>query len=163
MKKIATKQTDRKVRVKKAAAKPAKASAPIEPAPPKKVEVKITAAKGRPMLTWVGKRPLSYVTAFPAQHVEAFDPTYWMLCSRHTKVEGLTETRSALVDSWTVQVPITEPQGLQMPPTTEVRVKMFQLPVQAWVALSREKIRKKLYVFEDHLVSYCSASGRFPL
>lgn len=75
MKKIATKQTDRKVRVKKAAARPAKASAPIEPAPPKKVEVKITTAKGRPMLTWVGKRPLSYVTAFPAQHVEAFDPT----------------------------------------------------------------------------------------
>ncbi|MCL5022155.1 MAG: hypothetical protein M1497_02095 [Nitrospirae bacterium] len=38
----------------------------------KKTEVKITAAKGRPMLTWVGKRPLSHVTAFPAQHVESF-------------------------------------------------------------------------------------------
>lgn len=37
--------------------------------------VKITAAKGRPMLTWVGKRPLTHVTAFPAQHVETFDPT----------------------------------------------------------------------------------------
>jgi DNA modification methylase len=37
--------------------------------------VKVTAAKGRPMLTWVGKRPLSQVTAFPAQHVETFDPT----------------------------------------------------------------------------------------
>lgn len=36
--------------------------------------VKITAAKGRPMLTWVGKRPLSHVTAFPAQHIETFDP-----------------------------------------------------------------------------------------
>ena len=44
------------------------------PAPVKKTEVKITAAKGRPMLTWVGKRPLSYVTAFPAQHIETFDP-----------------------------------------------------------------------------------------
>ena len=39
-----------------------------------KVEVKITAAKGRPMLTWVGKRPLSRVTAFPAQHVETYAP-----------------------------------------------------------------------------------------
>ena len=38
-----------------------------------KVDVKITAAKGRPMLTWVGKRPLSHVTAFPAQHEETFD------------------------------------------------------------------------------------------
>jgi 16S rRNA G966 N2-methylase RsmD len=35
-------------------------------------EVKITAAKGRPMLHWVGKRPLSRITAFPAQHIETF-------------------------------------------------------------------------------------------
>lgn len=39
-----------------------------------KKEIKITAAKGRPMLTWVGKRPLRSVTAFPAQHVETFNP-----------------------------------------------------------------------------------------
>lgn len=38
----------------------------------KQTEVKIAPAKGRPMLTWVGKRPLSHVTAFPAQHVETF-------------------------------------------------------------------------------------------
>jgi len=43
--------------------------------PAKKTEVKITAAKGRPMLVWVGKRPLARVTAFPAQHVETFDPS----------------------------------------------------------------------------------------
>jgi len=36
--------------------------------------VEIKAAKGRPMLTWVGKRPLRHVTAFPAQHVETFAP-----------------------------------------------------------------------------------------
>ena len=36
--------------------------------------VKISAAKGRPMLHWVGKRPLDHVTAFPAQLVERFDP-----------------------------------------------------------------------------------------
>src|SRR5258708_38546151 len=41
---------------------------------PEKKEVKIAAAKGRPMLTWVGKRPLQRVTAFPAQPVEKFDP-----------------------------------------------------------------------------------------
>lgn len=34
--------------------------------------IKISAAKGRPMLTWVGKRPLRSVTAFPAQHAETF-------------------------------------------------------------------------------------------
>ena len=38
----------------------------------KKVEIK--PAKGRPMLTWVGKRPLRRVTAFPAQQIETFAP-----------------------------------------------------------------------------------------
>lgn len=41
----------------------------------KKTDIKITPAKGRPMLNWVGKKPLSYVTSFPAQHIEVFDPT----------------------------------------------------------------------------------------
>ena len=44
------------------------------PAPPKQTTVNITAAKGRPMLSWVGKRPLRHVTAFPAQHIENFNP-----------------------------------------------------------------------------------------
>ena len=45
-----------------------------ESAPAKKQEVAVAAAKGRPMLTWVGKRPLRRVTAFPAQLVETFNP-----------------------------------------------------------------------------------------
>ena len=36
--------------------------------------VSITAAKGRPMLTWVGKRSLEQITPFPAQQVETFSP-----------------------------------------------------------------------------------------
>lgn len=40
---------------------------------PAQQEVKISAAKGRPMLVWVGKRPLRSVTAFPAQHIESFN------------------------------------------------------------------------------------------
>ena len=35
-------------------------------------EIKIGKAKGRPMLTWVGKRALERVTAYPAQKVESF-------------------------------------------------------------------------------------------
>lgn len=54
------------------AAKPTPAAE--TPAPPKQTTVNITAAKGRPMLSWVGKRPLRHVTAFPAQHVENFNP-----------------------------------------------------------------------------------------
>jgi DNA modification methylase len=37
-------------------------------------KIKITPAKGRPMLHWVGKRPLDYVKGFPAQLIEVFDP-----------------------------------------------------------------------------------------
>ncbi len=33
----------------------------------------IAKARGRPMLTWVGKRPLRHITAFPAQLVEGGD------------------------------------------------------------------------------------------
>src|SRR5262245_23128219 len=58
------------------AAPAARASRPkpiaLKPAQHKPADVKVTAAKGRPMLTWVGKRPLTHVTAFPAQHVEQF-------------------------------------------------------------------------------------------
>ncbi|MGE0192472.1 MAG: DNA methyltransferase [Planctomycetota bacterium] len=42
---------------------------------PEHAEVAVTPAKGRPMLHWVGKRPLSSVKFFPAQHVETFEPT----------------------------------------------------------------------------------------
>ena len=35
-------------------------------------QIEIKQAKGRPMLTWVGKQPLRHVTAFPAQHIESF-------------------------------------------------------------------------------------------
>ena len=38
-------------------------------------DVIITKAKGRPMLTWVGKKPLARVRAYPAQAIERFDAT----------------------------------------------------------------------------------------
>jgi DNA modification methylase len=49
-----------------------------------KQTVPIGEAKGRPMLHWVGKRPLDYVTAFPAQTVETFGPT-----GEHSEAQGL--------------------------------------------------------------------------
>ena len=64
-------------------AKPARRRKPAAPrqaarakatqAAPEKKAVEIKPAKGRPMLTWVGKRPLRYVAAFPAQIIETFD------------------------------------------------------------------------------------------
>ena len=83
-KKIAKKKTARaKVSAKKSSgAKSAKPAAKKKamgqtsrgnPKLTKPAQVKITAAKGRPMLSWVGKRPLSHVTAFPTQLVERHD------------------------------------------------------------------------------------------
>lgn len=46
--------------------------APTAPKPKKPTEITVSRAKGRPMLSWVGKKPLGRVTAFPAQHVESF-------------------------------------------------------------------------------------------
>jgi len=37
-------------------------------------KIKITPVKGRPMLNWVGKKPLDYVKGFPTQLIEVFDP-----------------------------------------------------------------------------------------
>jgi len=37
-------------------------------------KIKITPAKGRPMLHWVGKKPLEYVKGFPTQLMEIYDP-----------------------------------------------------------------------------------------
>lgn len=69
--------TKKKTALPKTAATKEKApvkAAHTQLAPPKKQEVNVAAAKGRPMLTWVGKRPLRRVTAFPAQLVETFNP-----------------------------------------------------------------------------------------
>jgi len=42
---------------------------------PNDQDIKIGKAKGRPMLTWVGKKPLTQVRAYPAQKVESFKAT----------------------------------------------------------------------------------------
>ncbi len=72
MKKTARKKAAKKAGIVKSPAMRVGTTAPAATEPPKNTEVKITAAKGRPMLTWVGKRPLSHVTAFPAQHIETY-------------------------------------------------------------------------------------------
>jgi hypothetical protein len=56
-----------------------------------KQSVPIGEAKGRPMLQWVGKRPLDYVTAFPAQLVERFDPTGELRRSERSETSKTSE------------------------------------------------------------------------
>jgi DNA modification methylase len=56
-------------------------------------KIKITPAKGRPMLYWVGKKPLDYVKGFPAQLIEVFDPL-------NTGRKIYTPTYDELKDNW---------------------------------------------------------------
>ncbi len=56
-------------------------------------KIKITPAKGRPMLHWVGKKPLDYIKGFPAQLVEVFDPL-----NSGQRIE--TPTYDELKDNW---------------------------------------------------------------
>jgi hypothetical protein len=82
--------------------------------------------------------------------VEAFDPTYWMKSARHTRVEGLTETRSRLVGSWPIDVPVAE--GATR--TTRITARLYALPYEAWSGLSRKLLKNDLHVYEDHTVSF---------
>jgi adenine-specific DNA-methyltransferase len=52
----------------KTSKKPTNSSKPIS-----ETRVEIKPAKGRPMLTWVGKKPLRHATAYPAQLIESFN------------------------------------------------------------------------------------------
>ncbi len=82
--------------------------------------------------------------------VEAFDPTYWMKSARHTRVEGLTETRSRLVGSWPIDIPVSEGSDQ----TTRITVKLYALPYEAWSVLSRKVLKNDLHVFDDHTISF---------
>ncbi len=46
----------------------------------KELKSKLEPPKGRPMLYWVGKKPLEYVKGFPARLTEVFDPAKIGLC-----------------------------------------------------------------------------------
>lgn len=67
-------------------------------------KIKISKAKGRPMLTWVGKRPLTTVRAYPAQQIESFSANFPLPSG-----EGQGEGDKVQWDDWPEQYP---PGGL---------------------------------------------------
>ncbi len=85
------------------------------------------------------------------RRVEPFDPAYWDLNARHVNVEGLKETRSKLIKSWTdIQVPISE----NSEETAPVAVRLYMLPIEAWYDLPRKTLKNDLHVFDGHTVSF---------
>jgi len=55
----------------------------------KEHKIKISSTKGRPMLNWVGKKPLDYVKGYPAVLMEIFDPLKTNLRYDIAKYENL--------------------------------------------------------------------------
>ena len=56
-------------------------------------KTRLSEAKGRPMLYWVGKKPLDHIKSFPAQLIETFDPS-----NRSKPIEN--PTYDLLKDNW---------------------------------------------------------------
>jgi hypothetical protein len=84
------------------------------------------------------------------RRVEAFDPAYWMESARHTKVEGIRETRSRLVRSWVIEVPVGESSTR----TAKANVRLYRLPYEDWGGLSRKVLKNDLRIFDEHTVSF---------
>lgn len=83
--------------------------------------------------------------------VEPFDPTYSMESARHTRVEGLNQKHGTLVRKWELQVP----HGEDSPSSTStVAVRMYVLPMEDWLRLSRKTLKNDLHVFEGYDISF---------
>ena len=82
----------------------------------------------------------------------AVDPCYWMKAARHAGVEDLKaidEKCSNLVNTWEIQVPISEDSDLTAP----VSVRLYKLPYDSWGKLPRKVLDKKLDIYNRNLVS----------
>jgi anti-sigma regulatory factor (Ser/Thr protein kinase) len=84
------------------------------------------------------------------RRVEPFDPTYWMSSARHTRIEGIRETQSRLVNSWQVNIPAQENRETAYP----VSIRLYALPIEEWSQLSRKVLKNDLRVYDDHTVSF---------
>jgi hypothetical protein len=84
------------------------------------------------------------------RRVEAFDPIYWMESARHAKVEGLGETRSRLVKTWQIDIPVADGSEKK----ARAAVRLYLLPYESWGALPRKVLKNDLRVFDDYAVSF---------
>lgn len=85
------------------------------------------------------------------RQVFAFDPCYWQEGAWHARhVDGLAETRSRLVNTWTIPIPVAEGN----PETKEIQVRMFRLPIAEWEQLPYKVQKNDLRLFEHKGISF---------
>jgi hypothetical protein len=84
------------------------------------------------------------------KRVEAFDPTYAMLQSRHVQfLEAGTETQSRLIINKPVEIPVFEGSDEK----ATIAVKVFRLPIEQWSSLTRKTQKNDLRIFDGLTVS----------
>lgn len=90
--------------------------------------------------------------------VEAFDPTFWQVSARHTKILtdlNIKERRSSLVHTWErIEIPIQEGSPLTAP----VSVRLYRLPIEEWnSSISKRVLTNELQVYSSSIVSFMRA------
>ena len=83
------------------------------------------------------------------RRVEIFDPTYWMQNARHTRIPDLAITQSRLVDTRSVDIPLSEHASA----AAKVQVKIYTLPYESWLTLPRKVQRNDLRIFDGMTVT----------
>jgi hypothetical protein len=81
--------------------------------------------------------------------VEAFDPTYSMLNARHVRFLETEPKVSRLSVSKTVQIRLNE----TLPETAPIQIRIYRLPIEEWVSLSRKTQKNDLRIFDGLTVS----------
>ena len=84
------------------------------------------------------------------RRVRPFDPTYWMDSAWHTRVSGLKEKRSRVIQRWSIPVPIQEDGGKH----ATVEVRLFRLPEAEWRQLADKVQKNDLKVFDHRGISF---------
>lgn len=84
------------------------------------------------------------------RRVEAFDPTFWMEDARHWKLAELTTKRSRLFNTYPVEIPVIEGSSV----LRQVTVRVYALPFEEWMGLSRKILKNDLHMFEPLSVSF---------
>jgi hypothetical protein len=77
--------------------------------------------------------------------VDPVDPTYFMPEARHTKVEGIHEKRSRIINSWAIEVGEDE----ESQTTHRVTARLFLLPIEDWNDQPRKVLKNDLHVFDN--------------
>lgn len=81
--------------------------------------------------------------------VEAFDPTYWMSNARHTRFVDSSASKSRLILSKPVPIPVSEGSTQ----TASALIKIYKLPIEEWSLLPRKTQKNDLRIFDGMTVS----------